>query len=358
MQITISKSALQSATAIVGKAIANNTAIPMLAGILLTAQDGQLTLQATDVTTSIRHTVPANVEETGSTVVSGKMLASIVKNLPDAAVSISTDGRSCVISCQRAQYRLNTLNPNEFPEFPVVKMEQQVELPSELLADMYGKVGRAVSKDDSRPMLKGVQVTVENESLRLVATDSYRLVVADAPIASTEPFSAIIPGDVLKDVLGMPSLTESVGIALAANQIAFTFGSTTLITRRIEGNYPNWRQLLPASHKVDVTTHADDLKGALKRVSVLAKESPSVRIDLVDGTMLLQVVTADGEARDEVPCAHNDDMAITLNHHFLQDALDAMDEEVFVELENSVSPAIIKSYGTVNYLCVLMPVRM
>ena len=359
MEITISKSSLQSAVAIVSKAIASNAAVPILAGVLMTASDGQLTLQATDVTTSIRHTVQAVVEEPGSTVVSGKILANVVKNLPDSAVTISTSGTSCNITCQRAKYRLNTLDPDDFPEFPVVQLEQQVELASDLLADMYKKVGRAVSKDDSRPILKGVQLTVENDCLRLVATDSYRLVVADAPVASTEPFAAVVPGDVLKGVLGMPNLTETVGVAIAANQIAFTFGSTSLVTRRIEGNYPNWRQLLPNSHKVDVTVSAADVKGALKRVSVLAKDNPSVRIDLVDGTMTLQTVSVgDGEATDEVPCANNENMAITLNYHYLQDALDAIDEEVWVELNDSVQPAIIKSYGTVNYLCVLMPVRM
>ena len=360
MNITISQSALSKSVAIVSKAVDPRTSFPVLAGIHMVASDGKLTLEATDLTTSIRHTVPANVEEPGEAVVSGTVMAKLVKTLPDSAVRISNDGAMVVVKCERSSFRLSTLPTSDFPEFPRMDPESSVELPTTVLAELVAKTYKVVSKDDARPMLKGIQLTVDGGMLRLVATDSYRMVVCDAAVPEeAEPFTAVVPGVLFREVVTMPSMTETISLGVNANQALFEFGGTTYVTRRVEGTFPNYKQLIPNSASFQVTVDADDMKAALKRVAVMAADNPAVRIDVAEDVLLLSTMSmADGEAREEVVANSNGRTNVAVNNKYLSDCLDAVDGEIVIELDGEMKPVIVKSYGPTNYLCLLMPVRM
>ena len=179
-----------------------------------------------------------------------------------------------------------------------------------------------------------------------------------------EPFEAIVPGATFHDVLALPSMTESVSIGLAQSQIVFSFGSTTYVSRRIEGNFPNYKQLLPANCNTTVRLDAARLTQALRRVSVIATSNPSVRFDIdSDGGLLkLSASSPDqGESTELVDVeVEGETLAIALNYHYVLDCVSAAatDAELTLGLLSSMQPAIFKSYASINYLYLLMPVRM
>lgn len=367
MRFTVSQSSLAKALSVVSKGIATHSTIPVLGGILMRAANGTLEMQATDLDTSIRHKIAANVEEEGETVISGRMLSNIVKNLADAAVTFDGGEGTVHVSCDKSSFHLNTLNASEFPSFPEVAMERSVELPCTELAEMVGKVYKVTSRDASRPILAGILLNVEQNLVRLVATDSYRLVVCDTNVTTpemTEPFEMIIPGIVFHDVLSLPSDSDTIIIGATANQVAFVFGNTTYVSRRIEGNFPNYRQLLPSSWLSSVKLRVEDLSGALRRVSSIATSNSSVRFDVdVDGQVITLSSTSpdQGDARETIPVeVEGSSNSICMNYRYVGDCVGALDaaSEVTLELQESMRPGVFKSYGKINYLYLLMPVRM
>ena len=367
MRITVSQSALMRALTVVSKGIAAQATLPVLAGVYIRASEGTIELQTTNLNISIRHAIPANVEEEGAVVVSGKTLANVVKNLPDAAVSIAGGPTGVEVSCAQSHFRLVALDAIDFPEFPTFDLQQQVELPSALLSNMVDKVYKVTSKDTSRPILAGVLITVEDNTIRLVATDSYRLAVCDASSETSSvegSFEAIVPGTTFHDVLGLPSMTDTVAIGLTESQIVFSFGSTTYVSRRIEGNFPNFRQLLPQSCNTTVRLDGAQLAQALRRVSVIALSNPSVRFDVDADAGLLKLSASSpdqGEAAELLGVAvEGSSLSIALNYHYVLDCVNAaaQDSGLTLELLSSMQPAIFKSYASINYLYLLMPVRM
>ena len=181
MKFTVSQSSLATALAIVSKGL-NSSTLPILQGVYVRADEGALEFQTTDLNISVRHRIAANVEEPGAVVIPGRVLQNMVRNLPDAAVSFEEMDHVVVVSCGKATYRLNTLSANDFPEFPELAVSSQVELPRDVLQSMVDKVYKVTSKDKSRPLLQGILLTVEDNALRLVATDSYRLAVCDTNV--------------------------------------------------------------------------------------------------------------------------------------------------------------------------------
>ena len=366
MKFTVSQSSLAQALSIVSKGMGSNASQPILAGVHLIAANGTLELQTTDTTISIRHSIAANVEDPGETVISGKIAMNIVKNLSDAAVSFEGDDRNVLITSDKSSFRLNALSPEDFPSFPEYELENSVELDSEVLSKMVDKVYRVTYKDNSRPILSGILTTVEDNTIRLVATDSYRLAVCDTNVdtQNKEAFRAILPGSVFHEVLGLPGMTEKILVGITSSQVIFQFGNTTFITRKIEGNFPNYKQLLPTSCSTSVKVDVSQLTAALRRVSVIALSNPSVRFDIEveNKLMKLSATSPDqGDATEYVNIeAEGEDVSVGLNYHYVNDCMSAVSDqkEITLELQGDLRPDIFKSYAKVNYLYLLMPVRM
>ncbi|MCH4180836.1 MAG: DNA polymerase III subunit beta [Atopobiaceae bacterium] len=367
MRFTVSQSALARTLAVVMKGSASNSTLPILSGVYIHAAEGTLEFQTTDLNISIRHRIPANVEEPGEVVISGKMISNIVKTLPDAAVTFESGDHQLSITSGKSSFHLNTLDVADFPEFPTFAMESSIELPASILSSMVDRVYKVASKDNSRPILKGILMTVEDNLIRLVATDSYRLVVCDTNIETSSlegAFQMIIPSDVFHDVLSLPSDSSSILIGSTESQVVFVFGNTTYISRRIEGNFPNYHQLLPASCETSAKIKLDDFSAAMKRVSVIALSNPSVRfeVDSEQGTLTLSTTSTDqGDARESLSIeAAGPSLTIALNYHYVFDCVNALssEDEVTLELQGPTQPGIFKSYSKINYLYLLMPVRM
>jgi DNA polymerase-3 subunit beta len=230
---------------------------------------------------------------------------------------------------------------------------------------MVRQVSRAVSRDETRAILTGILLVIEGPSMRMVATDSYRLAVREVVLDTTfgEGVEVVIPGKALEEVTRLVGDCEEVVLGVSENQIVFEFGSSVFVTRRIEGSFPNYKQLIPKESETTATLSAEDLAGAVKRVSLMALHNSPLRIviNATDQTLSLSATTQDvGDASEDLMVsAEGRDTEIAFNHGFLMDGItSASSETVRIEIQNSQKPGLIKTDGDEGFLYLLMPVRL
>lgn len=352
MKFSINQSELQNALSVVLKGIATRSTLPILSGIYLDAHDDTLTLQATDLELSIQYSVSALIEETGKAVVPGKLFSEIVKNLPDAAVHVAAEDDSAVITCDTASFSIKTLDAEDFPGFPHVDVQQEVSIPFTQFASMVKRVARVVSSSVI-------------STLKMVATDSYRLAITEAelPESSAEEFQAVIAGSFLQEISSLPRSEDDLKLALAENQIVVTYHDTVFINRRLEGNFPNYRQLLPDSYATRVSMDVGHLVAGVKRTSLLGQTSSPVRFDInmASQTVQLSAVAQDvGSAQETLSCeGEGEDVEIAFNYAYVLDGLSSVStDNVFLEVQSSMKPGIFKADEGENFLYLVMPVRI
>lgn len=365
MRFNIAKSELNEVLNIVSKGMSSRSTLPILSGILVSAEDSSVTFQTTDLEISIKHSVVADVADPGRTVIPGKLFNDIAKSLPDVAITVATDGDQVIISCMDSAFTLSTLNPVDFPYFPQVDAGTEVVLPTKKLADVVKKVGKAVSRDESRAILTGILFSVEEDKVRLVATDSYRLAIGDMSIDAEEPyepFQAIVPGRIFEDVAKLAASYDTVKIGFSENQIVFSFGACVFVSRKIEGTYPNYRQLLPKGCACSVRLGAAELVSCVKRVSLLAQAHTPVRFDfdIDEQRVSVSAKTQDvGASKAGMDAAiDGESMEIAFNHQYLLDGLTSIDGDVVIELQTSLKPGILKPADDDGFLYLAMPVRL
>jgi len=365
MKFSVARSELLDALSVAGKGMSARSTLPILSGIYISATDGTIQLQATDLEVSVRRTCPALVEQEGQVVVPGKLLTDIVRSLPESAVTIETDGETTHIHCQQSAFTVRTLNAADFPKFPEVAVGKTLSLPSSVLATVVRQVSRAVSRDETRATLTGVLLVVEGPSLRMVATDSYRLAVSEVVLEDQagENVEVIVPGKALEEVSRLATDEKEIKIGLSENQIVFEFGSTVFITRKIEGTFPNYKQIIPKDSGTSIEVASDELVAAVKRVSLMALHNTPLRLvaNAEDQTLSLSATTADvGDASEDLMVkVEGPDVEIAFNHAFLMDGLNSAGSETLnLEIESALKPGLIKSSSVEGFLYVLMPVRL
>ena len=364
MKISINQSTLSETLSVVQKGVSPRSTLPVLAGIYMETKGDQVVFQSTDLELSIRCAVPALVEEPGSTVLPGKILGDIVKNLSDAAVHIQTDDYGAVITCDQSSFSIKCMDPVDFPLFPSLQEEQSVILPFDDFSRMAKKVIRVASKDETRAILTGVLIEVAGGTMRMVATDSYRLAVAEASCPAPEKdFSAVLSGSFIADLASLARTGDDIRIGLAENQIVASYGETTFVNRRIEGNYPNYRQLLPNTCATICTVDRQALLAGVRRASLLGKSGVRVRfaVDSLTHTIQLSSNSQDvGSTQETVRCqVEGSDIEIGFNSYYVSEGLAAMDSsEVTFELQAPVKPGIFRATGEEKYLYLVMPVKM
>lgn len=365
MKFSINKSELQNAISIVLKGVSTRSTLPVLSGILIEAAGDKIILQATDLELSIQYSAAALVEEDGKAVLPGKLFSDIVKNLPDAAVHVEAQDERAFITCDTSSFSLKALNYEDFPGFPSVDVHQRIEIPFTQFAAMVKRVSRVVSKDASRAILTGVLVTLEAGQLRMVATDSYRLAVTEAPMpdATADEFQAVIAGSFLSEIASLPKTESPVTIALADNQILVTCEDTVFINRRIEGNFPNYKQLIPESYVTRALIDVDRIVAGVKRASLLGSSTSPVKLDLNVASQTVQISAASqdvGSAQETLPCEiEGEDVEIAFNYSYVLEGLSSVaGDKVYLEVQSSLKPGIFRAVAPENYLYLVMPVRV
>lgn len=364
MKVSINQSELSNALATVVKGSSSRSTLSILSGILIQAREGEIVLQTTNLELSIRVILPALVEEPGDTVVPAKLFSDIVKNLPDMAVSLTTSEAVVTVFCNNTTYSLKTLNPLDFPLFPEVEADQEISFPFDAFARMVKSTARTVSRDESHPILTGILIVQSGNSLKMVATDSYRLAIAEETLESTPPreFEAVISGSFLQDIIGLPSSSDPIILALNENQIVITYHNATFINRRIEGVFPNYKQLLSNDYTTKVTISRTELIDAIRRVSLLSnKISPvQVSVDAEAGILTLISTSQDvGNAQESIVCtAEGESIDIAFNYTFMLDGLSSIQsDEITFNFLGAMKPGVLQSTGEEQFLYLIMPVR-
>lgn len=369
MKFSCEKALIQSAIATTSRATAPKSSIPALEGILLEA-DSELRLTGYNLETGIRTVVPAEIREGGSLVLSARLFGDIIRRLPDDIVSIATDGLTVHIQCGVSEFHIQGIDPEEFPELPAVEPQNALVLSRATLSDMINRTLFAVSNNDGRPILTGSLFEVVGNVLTVVSVDGQRLALRREKLeqAPDHDFSFVVPGMALGEVRGIcGDGEETVSITTGARHILFRMGSTLLVTRRLEGEFLNYRQSI--SWKSDIRLVADvrQLMTSISRASVILKENSKnpLRCIVGEGELYLSSVTAaDGNSYDVCPVeGSGNDLHIGFNHRFMMDALKAVPTEKAKLLMGTPStPCIIvpveEPEGEESFLFMVLPVRM
>ena len=363
LRITVSKDELSSKLAIVARGVSTRTAVLVLGGIQLRAEGGQLHLAATDMEVSLRSTVDAQVSGEGTVVVPGRLLLDIARSLPDSDVTIEHKPEEAVVvvTAGTANYRLHTYSSEDFPRLPEVDNASLHTVDREALVETVNRVGRSASRDESRPVLTGILVRFEPGKIVMAATDSYRLAVKETPVEGSLPdLEAIIPARALQELARIAGGADEIQLGLQENHVVFGADGTWLTTRRIDGQFPNYRQLLPEQFEHELLLPREELLEVVRRVSLMAQRNSPIRIRFAEGEATVSAITQDvGEARESLPAPYNGDaMEIGFNAEFLRDGLDSVDSDsIKFKLISPLRPAVLEG-ETDDYVYLIMPIRL
>ncbi|MBE0447107.1 MAG: DNA polymerase III subunit beta [Actinobacteria bacterium] len=364
MRVSLNQADLNSALQIVQKAVSSRSILPILSGVLFDVGEDFIDLYTTDLEMSIKYRLPVKADSGGSVIVPARLLGDIVKNLPDARIDLRGDENhgSIDFTCGSSSFNIKVFSPEGFPQFPDMQKEVSISVSGKDLVESIRQVVRAVSKDETRPVLTGVLMIIEEGRLKMVATDSYRLSIREMEVerASADKIKFIVPARCLDEIARI-CVDDSVEVGLAKNQIYFNVGEIVLVSRLIEGQFPNYQQLLPNDCMLRVRFNKDNLLSSLKRVSLLAQNSALIKMKVAGNTAQIEAMTQDvGSANEEVAVEIiGEGMEIAFNAQFLIDGLSSIgEEEVFLELNSPLKPGLLRPTVDQDLIYLVMPVRV
>lgn len=363
MKLTCARDELAEKLALVSRAVSTRSAVQVLQGVLVRAEGGRLELAATDMELSLRAALDADVEEEGSVVVPGRLLGDIARLLPDGNVVLAAraDEGAVTVECGASSYRLQTYSVEDFPRLPEVDTVQTATVDAQSLLDTVSRVSRAASRDESRPVLTGVLVQFEETRLVMAATDSYRLAVKETELADAAPsLDAIVPARALTELVRIAGGADTLELGVLENQIVFGVDGVWLTTRRIDGQFPNFRQLLPETFEHEVRATKSELLDVVKRVSVMAERGNPLRLRFAEGELTVSIQAPDvGEARETVPLEFaGDTLEIGFNPAFLREGIESVEsDELVLRLISPLRPAVLKGPEE-DYTYLIMPIRL
>jgi DNA polymerase III subunit beta len=356
------RDALSEALQTVQRGVSSRPGIPALTGVLLQAEaGGSLTLTTTDLEVSARLMVDVSVSEPGTALVPARLLGDTVKSLSNAPVEFETDQSQARIRCAAYEGSLRLLPAEDFPGLQEPG-GTRVTAEAGAFAEAVGQVARAASRDEARPVLTGVLVEVSREGVVLVATDSYRLAVRDLVATADGEGKAIVPERALTEA-GRAAATDEKGqieIAVDDSQVSFKAGGLTLTSRLIEGEFPNYRQLLPEGHESRMTVSRQQLLDAVRRVGLLARDATPVRMEFNALGVKLSSSSPDlGQAVETVEARYEgDDLTVAFNPQYLIDGLTASTgESVRLDVRDGLKPGVVRGDSDA-FTYLVMPVRL
>jgi len=371
MKFSCERDVLLEALTVASRAVSGRGgSLPVLSGVRLDVGGDRLFVAGSDLDLTIRVETQVKGSEDGVCVLPARTVTEIARALEAGAVSIDSDEDEARLSSGRYQSSLRALPAADFPRVSALTDRERgategvVNLDVGDVGEALRQVVRAASSDDARPILTGVLMTAEEGGLRLVATDSYRLAIRDLPGQNVlaEGQQVLVPSKALAELQRLlPSVSE-VQLAFGEHDATFDLAGVRLTTRLIEGDFPNYRQLIPSSYPNRLVVDKDEIQGALRRVRLLARDATTpVRLALRPETIELSVVTSDvGQASEEVDAKYEGtEMTVAFNPGYLVDGIEATSgDEVSIETIDALRPAIIRGTGSAEFLYLLMPVRV
>lgn len=368
MKLFCSQKDLETALNIVNKAISSNNTLPVLNNILVKAEGKKLYFSATNLEIAISYYVDADVRSEGAITIPAKLITSYVSFLNDEKVELSIgDGMSLMVQSSSSTTKIKGISADEFPLIPKVDAEHSFSISTSDLDVAIAETVFAASTNISRPVLSGVYLIVDGGSMKMVATDSYRLaergLTFDKKIDGN--FTCIIPAKTITELGRITNRSESkdVSVSVSKNQVLFKVGSVELVSRLIEGKFPDYEKIIPKEGKSKIEVSVEDLSLVLKRVNLFAKENNnSIRLSATnDGKLLVSTdETKVGEEKAEVAIKlDGENNKISLNSQYLLDVLTYItDEKILLEMSDKLSPAVIKPIKRDDYIYIIMPLKV
>ena len=362
LKLEVARDELVAKLGIVSRAVSTRGTVQVLSGILLSAEGGTITLAATDMELSLRTTLDAQADGDGAVVIPGKPLTELARLVPESDVTIEYKPEEGTVQIVSGPYnsRLHVFNAEDFPRLPTVDAQLHA-IDREALLETVDRVAKSASRDESRPVLTGILVRFEAGKLIMVATDSYRLSVKETVLAEAAPeLEAIIPARALTELSRLAGSGDTIDLGVHENHVVFGTGDAWLTTRRIDGQFPNYRQLLPEAFEVELTLPKAELGDVVRRASVLALRNSPLRLRLAEGELTVSAQTQDvGETQETMPAAYSgEEFLIGFNAEFLRDGIDSIvGDDLKLKLINPLRPAILEdAAGDFTYL--IMPIRL
>lgn len=365
MKIKIHKTTLSAALAQVSGIVANNSTLPILSNVLIEAYGSLLKLSTTDLDRCATNRIEAGIEEQGEVTLPVKRLAAIVRELPTEEISIEVDSQNiATIRSGPSVFKINGLPATEFPEMGNVKEGLHLTINQADLKAALDKTVYAMSFDESRYILNGIYFEAEQSQLALVSTDGRRLALLNCDAAETVAFekSFIIPRNTIDDLRKALGQSDVVDLLVSDSMACFEINNLTLTTKLIEGNYPNFRQGIPDGSKYRAKVERESFLSALKRVALLVNErTNSLKLTFGDSGILISSNSPDiGESEESVDAIYDGpEITMGLNPEFLSACLRALpNDQVFIDLSDSDSPAVIRVESPESFLYIIMPMRV
>jgi DNA polymerase-3 subunit beta len=367
MKVRVNQDKFSKLLGLVTGVVPTTSSIPVLSNLLLETQAGKLKVSATDLDISVISLLECEVLKEGSITVAAKRLQEIVRELPGDEVEMTVEGTRIGISSGRANFRVMGMEKDQFPRVADLEKLERIKIGGDSLDKMIRRSAYAVAKDDTRPVLSGVLWELSPGELAMVGTDGHRLarmaVTGKFPVK--EETGVIVPPKALNQVLRLISGDEEVGISIDKAFVGFFVGETTVYSRRIEGTFPNYKQVIPKNNENILVADRNEVMNASKRVSLLAdSKTHKVKMHLFKDGVKLTASTPDlGEAEEELPASYSgEDMVIGYNASYVLDVLKSTDsEEVRFELGTAVGASILKPATepeNESYVCLVMPLRL
>ena len=367
MKFTCEKGLLQAACTIASRATASKSPIPALEGLLIEAR-ADVKITGYDLKEGIYTNIQADVAEGGSVVVGARFFGEMIRRLPDGFVTVTVDRNNSVkVKCGKSEFNFMGISPEDYPEMPVMDAINTISLPQNILSSMINQTIFAVADTDVRPIYTGTLFEVEGDTLTLVSVDGYRLAKRSEKLeeAKLENCSFVVPGSALSDVEKICTDEEEgwVSISVGQKHISFEIGDTVVITRRLEGEFLNYRRSIPDSFKYEIKVDRAEFMASIDRVSLIVSEKNSspVRMTVGDGTIDCLCVTPIGRAEDVCTCEGNGEgLLIGFNDRYMKDALKAAGrDELKLCVNTASSPCIIKAAdGSEDFTYMVLPVRL
>jgi DNA polymerase-3 subunit beta len=367
VKISLERDVLLGQLQTVSRVASTRSAIQALSGVQLAADPSGSELRATDMDVGLRVPLEAEVAREGGVVLPARLLLDVVRSLP--ADSVSLELRSAEQDVElvsgNATFHIRTLRSDDFPPFPEPEPDSAVELPADAFVSTALKVAGSASRDETRPVLTGILVSASDRELRMVATDSYRLSVKETSLETplTSGFEVNVPARALQELarLVTHASDDPLSVSVRQNQVLFTLGRVVLSSRLIDGQFPNYRQLLPESFEHELRLAGPEFTDVVRRVSLLAQKNAPLRLAFSEGELTISAQTPDvGEALESMPVAfQGESLEIGFNPEFLRAGLEAIEEgDVLLKLISPLRPGMIEAADESRFRYLIMPIRL
>ncbi len=367
MKLSLSTTELLAQLQTATRVASSRASVQALSGVMISAEGDQPLLLATDMEVGLRVPLAGDIVQPGSAVLPARLVLEVVRSLPAEMVTLElrAQEQDVELISGSAKFHLRTLRSEDFPTLPAPDPDTRMTLPTQAFVDTALQVSRSASKDETRPVLTGVLISAGGQELTMVATDSYRLSIKhttlESPLDST--VEANVPARALQELARIAQSAEepALTVSLGQSQVVFEIGDIVLSSRLIDGQFPNYRQLLPETVEHELRLASAEMTDVVRRISLLAQKNAPLRLSFSEGELTVSAQTPDvGEASEMLPVPFSGEpFEIGFNPEFLRDGLESVEsDELVLKLISPLRPGLIESPDGGEFVYLIMPIRL